>query len=112
MVYRPDHGNESSQAFERICRDGLPSWLVPVAAVSGALYLLGVVSGLILLIATGRLSPAGVDDGWDRWGDAFDASVNPDLDDIAATYVEAGAEVVVLEADGRIRATGTLAPTD
>lgn len=38
--------------------------------------------------------------------------MNPDLDDIAATYVEAGAEVVVLEADGRILATGTLAPTD
>jgi ribosomal protein S18 acetylase RimI-like enzyme len=46
----------------------------------------------------------------ERWGDAFDAALNPDLDDIAATYVEA--EVVVLEEDGRILATVTLTPGD
>jgi ribosomal protein S18 acetylase RimI-like enzyme len=48
----------------------------------------------------------------ERWGDAFDAAVNPDLDDIGATYVDVGADVVVLVADGRILATGTLAPGD
>lgn len=45
-------------------------------------------------------------------GRAFDASVNPDLDDIAAAYVDVGAEVIVLEADGRVLATGTLTGGD
>ena len=44
----------------------------------------------------------------DRWGDAYDASHNPDLDDLNANYVAHGAEVVVLEAGGEIVATGIL----
>jgi ribosomal protein S18 acetylase RimI-like enzyme len=44
----------------------------------------------------------------DRWGGAFDASRNPDLDDIDATYVQRGADVVVVEEDGALVATGTL----
>jgi len=44
----------------------------------------------------------------ERWGDVYDPEANPDLDDIWATYVEAGAEVVVVERDGVIVATGTL----
>jgi ribosomal protein S18 acetylase RimI-like enzyme len=44
----------------------------------------------------------------ERWGDAYDASANPDLDDIAASYVGRGAEVVVLEIGGGILATGML----
>lgn len=49
----------------------------------------------------------------ERWGEAFDPSRNPDVDDVWATYVEVGADVVVAEADGVIVATGTLlAETD
>ena len=46
----------------------------------------------------------------ERWGGAFDSGVNPDLDDISGTYVSEGAEVVVLEIEGRIVACGTLRP--
>lgn len=44
----------------------------------------------------------------ERWGDAFDPSCNPDLDDLWATYVETGAEVVVAEIAGALVATGML----
>ena len=46
----------------------------------------------------------------ERWGAAFDPSVNPDLDDISRTYVEVGAQVVVAETDGQIVACGILLP--
>jgi GNAT superfamily N-acetyltransferase len=46
----------------------------------------------------------------ERWGETFDASVNPDLDDILVNYVDRGAEVVVIEAEGELVATGTLVP--
>jgi GNAT superfamily N-acetyltransferase len=46
----------------------------------------------------------------ERWGDAYDPSVNPDLDNISASYVERGAEVVVIETGGEIVATGMLQP--
>ena len=46
----------------------------------------------------------------ERWGAAFDPSFNGDLADIAANWVARGAEVVVLETDAGIVATGTLAP--
>jgi ribosomal protein S18 acetylase RimI-like enzyme len=45
----------------------------------------------------------------ERWGDAYDPSVNRDLDDISASYLDRGAEVVV-EIGGEIVATGTLQP--
>lgn len=48
----------------------------------------------------------------ERWQDRFDATANPDLDDIWATYVEARADVVVAERDGVIVATGTLLSID
>lgn len=44
----------------------------------------------------------------DRWGDAFDASYNADVADVWATYVEHGADVVVLEDAGTVVATGVL----
>ena len=46
----------------------------------------------------------------ERWGDAYDPSVNPDLDDITSNYVHRGAEVVVIEIEGEIVATGILQP--
>jgi ribosomal protein S18 acetylase RimI-like enzyme len=46
----------------------------------------------------------------ERWGDAYDPSANPDLDNISASYVDRGAEVVVVEMDGEIVATGMLQP--
>jgi hypothetical protein len=36
----------------------------------------------------------------ERWGDCYDPSSNPDLDDISASYVDRGAEVVVGERQG------------
>jgi GNAT superfamily N-acetyltransferase len=48
----------------------------------------------------------------ERWGDSFDDSRNPDLDDFTASYVEHGAEIVVLEDDGALVATGTLVPEE
>jgi hypothetical protein len=38
----------------------------------------------------------------ERWGDAYDPSANSDLGDIAANYVDRGAEVVVIEIGGEI----------
>jgi len=46
----------------------------------------------------------------ERWGDSFDPSANPDLDDVAAHYVERGAEVVVAEVGGEVVGTGVLQP--
>ena len=42
----------------------------------------------------------------ERWGDAYDPTFNPDLDDIAAEYVRQGAEVIVADLDGAIVACG------
>ncbi|HZA87409.1 MAG TPA: hypothetical protein VE466_11045 [Acidimicrobiales bacterium] len=41
----------------------------------------------------------------ERWGDAYDPSANPDLDDISASYINWGAEVVVVDIEGEIVAT-------
>lgn len=46
----------------------------------------------------------------ERWRDAYDPSANPDLDDISATYIGRGAQVVVVEIGGDIVATGMLLP--
>jgi len=46
----------------------------------------------------------------ERWGTAFDEAFNSDIDDIASTYVDNGAHVVVVERDGEIVATGMLVP--
>jgi ribosomal protein S18 acetylase RimI-like enzyme len=48
----------------------------------------------------------------DRWGEAFDPSANPDLDDVVTSYLHRGAEVVVIESAGEIIATGTLVADD
>lgn len=48
----------------------------------------------------------------ERWGDVFDPTRNEGLDDIHATYVTRGAEVVVVESQGRVIATGTLTPDE
>lgn len=44
----------------------------------------------------------------ERWGETFDASVNPDLDDFVTNYLDRGAEVVVVESNGELIATGIL----
>lgn len=46
----------------------------------------------------------------ERWGRAYDEAFNPDLDDIDANYVTRGADVVVVERDGELVATGMLLP--
>ncbi len=46
----------------------------------------------------------------ERWDATFDPDANPDLDDISSFYVDRGADVVVIEVDDRIVATGTLIP--
>jgi GNAT superfamily N-acetyltransferase len=46
----------------------------------------------------------------ERWSDAYDPSVNPDLDDIWINYVEQDADVVVVEFGAAIIATGILCP--
>lgn len=46
----------------------------------------------------------------ERWGDRYDPTFNRDLDDVAGTYLEQGAEVVVIENGGQIVATGVLVP--
>jgi ribosomal protein S18 acetylase RimI-like enzyme len=46
----------------------------------------------------------------ERWGDAYDPLANPDLDNISASYVDRGADVVVAEIGGEIVATGMLRP--
>jgi ribosomal protein S18 acetylase RimI-like enzyme len=48
----------------------------------------------------------------DRWGEAFDASVNPDLSNFVANYLDHGAEIVVIESDREIIATGILVTDD
>jgi ribosomal protein S18 acetylase RimI-like enzyme len=48
----------------------------------------------------------------ERWQDEFDAGANPDVDDVWATYVEGGADVIVAEEEGVIVATGTLVSID
>lgn len=48
----------------------------------------------------------------DRRGEAFDASVNPDLRDFVANYLECGAEIVVFESDGEIIAAGIVVADD
>lgn len=44
----------------------------------------------------------------ERWGEAYDAAANSDMDDIAHTYVDAGAQVVVAEVDGLVVGCGIL----
>jgi GNAT superfamily N-acetyltransferase len=44
----------------------------------------------------------------DRWRDQYDADANPDVDDMWASYIANGGEVVVFEADGAVVGTGTL----
>lgn len=44
----------------------------------------------------------------ERWGDEFDASMNPDLEDLASSYLERGADIVVWEEVGCLVATGLL----
>lgn len=46
----------------------------------------------------------------ERWGDAYDPLANPDLDDIKASCIDQGVEVVVVELEGGIVATGMLQP--
>ena len=47
----------------------------------------------------------------DRWGDGYDESRNPDVDDVMKTYVqERGADVTVIEANGEVVAVGMLVP--
>ncbi len=46
----------------------------------------------------------------ERWVDAYDPSANPDLDNISASYVDRGADVVVAEIGDEIVATGMLWP--
>jgi GNAT superfamily N-acetyltransferase len=48
----------------------------------------------------------------ERWGESFDASVNPDLDDFVTNYIDRGAEIVVVESSGRLIATGILVRDD
>jgi len=45
----------------------------------------------------------------DHFG-AVDETMNPDLDDIAASYLRTGGRVIVAEVDGEIVGTGTLKP--
>ncbi len=44
----------------------------------------------------------------ERWGNSFDSSYNSDLADIASNYLARGAEVVVVEHEDEIVATGML----
>lgn len=44
----------------------------------------------------------------ERWGEDFDERFNDDVRDIARSYLARGAEVVVIESDNTIVATGTL----
>jgi GNAT superfamily N-acetyltransferase len=46
----------------------------------------------------------------ERWGDAFDDRFNADLEDVAGTYLARGAEIVVIERNHELVATGTLVP--
>jgi GNAT superfamily N-acetyltransferase len=44
----------------------------------------------------------------ERWGEAYDPAANPDVADVWASYVDRGADVIVLVEDGAVLATGTL----
>ena len=46
----------------------------------------------------------------ERWGAAYDPAFNSDLDDIVGNYVDHGADVVVIEIEGEVVATGMLLP--
>lgn len=46
----------------------------------------------------------------ERWGSAFDPGRNTDLDDLVASYLSRGSEIVVAVDRGSIVATGTLVP--
>lgn len=46
----------------------------------------------------------------ERWGDEFDPDANKDTDDLAATYVAHGGEVVVVEVNGSVAGTVTVMP--
>jgi ribosomal protein S18 acetylase RimI-like enzyme len=46
----------------------------------------------------------------ERWGELYDPTRNPDLDDIARSYLQRGSDVVVAEADGELVAVGMLIP--
>jgi GNAT superfamily N-acetyltransferase len=44
----------------------------------------------------------------DRWGDRYEATANPDVDDMWASYIASGGQIVVWEQDGVVIGTGTL----
>ena len=46
----------------------------------------------------------------ERWGAGFDPAVNPDVDDMWASYIATGGEIVVWVEDGAVVGTGTLVP--
>lgn len=46
----------------------------------------------------------------ERWGDAFDRQFNADLEDFGSNYLARGSEIVVIELDHELVATGTLVP--
>lgn len=46
----------------------------------------------------------------ERWGSVYRHDVNPDLDDIMASHVDAGADVLVAEAAGKVVACGLVLP--
>jgi Acetyltransferase (GNAT) family. len=48
----------------------------------------------------------------ERWGQAFDAALNPDLDDFVGNYLDGGAEIILSEASFEIIATGMLVPEE
>jgi N-acetylglutamate synthase-like GNAT family acetyltransferase len=45
-----------------------------------------------------------------RWGDAYDPRFNGDLEDFESNYIKRGAEIVVIELNHKLVATGTLVP--
>lgn len=55
--------------------------------------------------AVRALVPAGLQE---RWGEAFNPGLNPDLDDLTANSLDRGAEIVVIDNTTQIVATGTL----
>lgn len=48
----------------------------------------------------------------ERWGNEFDESFNVDVTDMVVNYIDKGADVLVVEVDGIVVATGTLMPHD
>ncbi len=55
--------------------------------------------------AVRALVPAGLQE---RWGEAFNPGLNPDLDDLTANSLDRVAEIVVIDNATQIVATGTL----